>query len=88
MSLDIDSMTTLIQLIGVFTFEKLRLFNLEIVQIVHWNNVKNETVLYFTAWRNCCWRNCCFNCIGKLLLRKLLLGKSVIGEIVVGEIGC
>ena len=67
MSLDIDSMTTLIQLIGVFTFEKLRLFNLEIVQILHWNNVKTKqfyTLLHgeivvgeiavLTALGNCC----------------------------------
>ena len=69
-------MTTLIQLIGLFTFEKLQTFLSSNCVFVHWNHVKNA-------------KNLIFYCMAKLLLGKLLFllhGEIVVGEVAVGEI--
>ena len=77
-------MTTLIQLIGVFTFEKVRIFYFQIAHLFIGIVLKTKKNYYFTAWGNCC---VCY--MGKLLLGKLLIllhREIVIEEVAVGEI--
>ena len=64
----------LIQLIGVFTFGKLRIFFIFYCAFDHCNNVKKEKFIILLH--------------GEIVVGEVASGKLVINEIVVGEIGC